>query len=585
MGVVHLGLDPHGRAVAIKVLRAHIAYDPDARARLSREVATLSRVRHPLVAEVLDADVDGDQPYVVTRYVPGPTLDAEVRERGPMPAAHLVRLGRGLSSALEAIHAAGVVHRDLKPGNVLLLDGDPVVIDFGIAHVADDVRLTMTGLVMGTPGYLAPELVEGRPVTEATDWWGWAATLAFAASGRAPFGKGPLEAVLDRVRRGVPRPGRRRRAAAAAPVRGAWRPTPRRGRTPARSWRRWTGTPRGTWQPWPCPPAPGRPSRPDRAGGAALPARRPSRRRPGTPGSPRPCSPPRLSPPLLPRWPRLPRCRPRWPCPPPAARPDQLARRPRSHRRSSTTPTRPAATATVGRSGGATRPGSPGRVRRGPGAVRAPHTDAATGSHRDPARAVRRPGRGRLGVPDRHRRVALALGVLARAADLAVRARQAAPGRARAPGQRRRGRGAQRTVAAGPGGGVDGVRLGVAGAGGGQRGVLCGPCWWGAVLAHWRRRGRADAVTGAAVSPGTQAAAAVGVVVGLLIAWWGPGRPAGAPRQPVVGPGGVPAAGGRRPWSWTSPWWSAPPRRTSRTATVIRTSPRCGDLPLRRPPP
>ncbi len=202
MGVVHLGLDPHGRAVAIKVLRAHIAYDPDARARLNREVATLTRVRHRLVAEVLDADVDGDQPYVVTRYVPGLTLDAEVRERGAMPPGHLVQLGRGLSSALEAIHAAGVVHRDLKPGNVLILDGDPVVIDFGIAHVADDVRLTMTGLVMGTPGYLSPEVVNGSAVTEATDWWGWAATLAFAASGRAPFGRGPTDVVIDRVRRG-----------------------------------------------------------------------------------------------------------------------------------------------------------------------------------------------------------------------------------------------------------------------------------------------------------------------------------------------------------------------------------------------
>ena len=97
---------------------------------------------------------------------------------------------------------AGVIHRDLKPANVLLLDGDPVVIDFGIAHVADDIRLTMTGLVMGTPGYLSPEVVEGAPVTEATDWWGWAATLAFAASGAPPFGRGPMDVVLDRVRRG-----------------------------------------------------------------------------------------------------------------------------------------------------------------------------------------------------------------------------------------------------------------------------------------------------------------------------------------------------------------------------------------------
>jgi serine/threonine protein kinase len=202
MGVVHLGLDRAGRAVAVKVLREHVAHDPDARARLAREVSTLQRVRHPLVAEVIDADVDGEQPYVVTRFVNGPSLDEVVRQQGALAPDALTRLGRGLSAALEAIHAAGIVHRDLKPGNVLLLDGKPVVIDFGIAHVADDVRLTTVGLVMGTPGYLSPEVVDGQPVTTATDWWGWAATLAFAASGRPPFGRGPMDVVIDRVRRG-----------------------------------------------------------------------------------------------------------------------------------------------------------------------------------------------------------------------------------------------------------------------------------------------------------------------------------------------------------------------------------------------
>ena len=202
MGVVHLAVDPSGRAVAIKVLRAHIAHDDDARARLAREVQTLARVRDPRVAAVLDADTDGPRPYIVTRYVPGPPLDRVVADTGPLRGEALLRLGRGLSDALTAIHRAGVIHRDLKPANVLLLDGDPVVIDFGIAHVADDIRLTMTGLVMGTPGYLSPEVVEGAPVTTATDWWGWAATLAFAASGQPPFGRGPMDVVLDRVRRG-----------------------------------------------------------------------------------------------------------------------------------------------------------------------------------------------------------------------------------------------------------------------------------------------------------------------------------------------------------------------------------------------
>jgi serine/threonine protein kinase len=204
MGVVHLALDRHGRAVAIKVLRQHIAHDPDARARLTREVSTLSRITSPRVAPIIDADVDGPTPYIVTRYVPGPSLDDHVAERGLLPPAELHRVASGLAEALDAIHSAGVVHRDVKPGNVLLVDGDPVLIDFGIAHVADDIRLTMTGLVMGTPGYLAPEVVGGDDVTQATDWWGWAATTAFAASGTPPFGTGPMSAVLARVSAGDP---------------------------------------------------------------------------------------------------------------------------------------------------------------------------------------------------------------------------------------------------------------------------------------------------------------------------------------------------------------------------------------------
>jgi predicted Ser/Thr protein kinase len=202
MGVVHLGLDDGGRAVAVKVMRAHVAADPDARRRLAREVETLRRVRHPRVAEVIDADVDGEVPYLVTRFVPGKPLDAHVREHGPLARGHVAHVGAVLADALRAIHDAGVVHRDVKPANVMLLDGEPVLIDFGIAHVADETRITMTGLVMGTPGYLSPEVVAGQPVTTATDWWGWGATLVFAATGRAPFGSGPIEVVLDRVRRG-----------------------------------------------------------------------------------------------------------------------------------------------------------------------------------------------------------------------------------------------------------------------------------------------------------------------------------------------------------------------------------------------
>lgn len=202
MGVVHLGLDPRGRAVAIKVLRPHVATDDEARLRLQREVETLSRIQDHRVATVIDADVMAPRPYVVTRYVPGPALDDWVEEHGPLDPDALLRLACGTAEAIRAIHASGVVHRDIKPGNVLLEDGEPVLIDFGIAHIEDDVRHTMGGLVMGTPGYLSPELVDGAAITDATDWWGWAATITFAASGRPPFGRGRMDVVLAKVRAG-----------------------------------------------------------------------------------------------------------------------------------------------------------------------------------------------------------------------------------------------------------------------------------------------------------------------------------------------------------------------------------------------
>jgi serine/threonine protein kinase len=202
MGVVHLAVDRRGRAVAIKALRPHVAHDRDARTRLIREVETLSRIRDQRVATVIDADVTGPRPFIVTRWVPGPSLDEVVDEHGPLPPHDLLRLARGMAEAIGAIHACGVVHRDIKPGNVLLEDGEPVLIDFGIAHLQDDVRHTVGGLVMGTPGYLSPELVEGAEITDATDWWGWAATITYAASGRPPFGRGRMDAVLARVRAG-----------------------------------------------------------------------------------------------------------------------------------------------------------------------------------------------------------------------------------------------------------------------------------------------------------------------------------------------------------------------------------------------
>ncbi len=156
------------------------------------------------MAEVLDADVDGPAPYIVTRYVPGETLEDKVRRDGPLRGTALDALAEGLAEALAAIHAAGVVHRDLKPGNVMLDAGQPVIIDFGIAHIPDSTRLTKTGLVMGTPGYLAPEVIEGSASSGASDVHSWGATVAYAATGRQPFGSGTYQTIFFRVLEGKP---------------------------------------------------------------------------------------------------------------------------------------------------------------------------------------------------------------------------------------------------------------------------------------------------------------------------------------------------------------------------------------------
>ncbi len=202
MGVVHLAVAPSGALVAVKALRPWLVGGHDGRTRFGREVAALSRVRGPRIAEVLDADVESDPPYVVTRYVRGPSLDRAVADHGPLRFPALGRLSAGLAEALASVHGVGVIHRDVKPGNVVLAEEGPVLIDFGLARAVDETRLTATGLVIGTPGYLAPETIEGAPPSPATDVHGWAATVAFAATGRPPFGTGPDSVVLDRIRRG-----------------------------------------------------------------------------------------------------------------------------------------------------------------------------------------------------------------------------------------------------------------------------------------------------------------------------------------------------------------------------------------------
>lgn len=202
MGVVHLGQRTTGERAAIKVLRPHVVSDDEARARLAREVNSLGRVRSPRVAEIVDADPWGPIPYVATRYVPGLPLHRHVQEEGALSGAELRHFAVGLAEALRAVHDVGVLHRDIKPSNVLMEGRNPVLIDFGLARLDDDMKVTRTGYLLGTPGYLAPEILFGEEPTPASDVHAWAATVAFGALGRPPFGSGHALAVMDRVRRG-----------------------------------------------------------------------------------------------------------------------------------------------------------------------------------------------------------------------------------------------------------------------------------------------------------------------------------------------------------------------------------------------
>ena len=191
MGVVHLARRPGGERVALKVLRPHIVGDDEARQRLAREVASLRRVRSRWVAEVIDADPWAPVPYVATRYVPGLSLHDHVAQEGAIGGADLLWFAACLAEGIASVHEVGVLHRDVKPSNVLMEGRTPIVIDFGLARVADDPRLTHTGWLLGTPGYLAPEILYGDDATTASDVHSWGATVAFAALGRAPFGRGP----------------------------------------------------------------------------------------------------------------------------------------------------------------------------------------------------------------------------------------------------------------------------------------------------------------------------------------------------------------------------------------------------------
>ncbi|MFJ9978924.1 bifunctional serine/threonine-protein kinase/ABC transporter substrate-binding protein [Streptomyces cyaneofuscatus] len=199
MGVVLLGRSLGGALVAIKLIRAEYADDAGFRTRFRREVAIARQVRNRWAVPVVDADTEAAAPWLATEFVPGPALSEAVGGGAPLPERSVRALGSMLAEALEAVHGAGLVHRDVKPGNVLLgLDG-PRLIDFGIARALDDTVLTATDAIVGSPGFLSPEQAQGRRIGPPSDIFSLGCVLVYAATGGRPFGSGPVEAMLFRT--------------------------------------------------------------------------------------------------------------------------------------------------------------------------------------------------------------------------------------------------------------------------------------------------------------------------------------------------------------------------------------------------
>jgi serine/threonine protein kinase/WD40 repeat protein len=197
MGIVYLGVSPGGRQVAIKLIRPELASDREYRERFRREVDASRKIGGFHTAAVVDADPDAGQPWMVTQYIAGPSLHEQVRRHGPLEAPAVLQLAAALAEGLRAIHAAGLVHRDLKPHNVIMAADGPRIIDFGIAKpagAATDPGLTATGKVIGTPEFMSPEHFGDQPVGPASDVFALGSVLAFAATGRPPFAGGSFSA-------------------------------------------------------------------------------------------------------------------------------------------------------------------------------------------------------------------------------------------------------------------------------------------------------------------------------------------------------------------------------------------------------
>ena len=212
MGSVWRVRDDGGHQYAMKILRDSLAEEDasgersrdqlTARERLRREAMALQKVRHPGVCGIVDMELDDALAFIVTELIEGKNLREDVRANGRYVGDDLERLGRKLIEAVKAVHAAGIVHRDIKPTNVMVSNTGPVLVDFGIAMGEGESHVTRTGLVMGTPGFIAPEIIDGAESDEMSDWWSVASVLAFAATGEPVFGTKPMMTVLERAAAG-----------------------------------------------------------------------------------------------------------------------------------------------------------------------------------------------------------------------------------------------------------------------------------------------------------------------------------------------------------------------------------------------
>jgi serine/threonine protein kinase len=187
MGIVYMGTNGT-HAAAIKVVREFLLEDPASRTRLEREVDTLLRVKSEFVAEIVGSDINGNPAWIATNYVDGPSLKILIEKEGPLPEDQWIDFARGFLSALVSVHSVGVVHRDIKPSNILITKSGPKLIDFGISFVNDATSLTGTGMVAGTPAWLAPEQFLGKEITTSVDNFAAGSTLMFAATGKTPWG-------------------------------------------------------------------------------------------------------------------------------------------------------------------------------------------------------------------------------------------------------------------------------------------------------------------------------------------------------------------------------------------------------------